>query len=930
MSEIAKNWLRRLAHSPLKKTALWCGFALLFGLAVYLVMVHYVMAYSDPVSWLHRGRAMMQGLPVTSRPPLFPFFCGVMMKLVGPVWVFLANLPVLLIMITLVGVSAAGLVSTRADGSQGGGIPRELVAFASVCLLVFFNLRLFSALVNPYREALAFALLFGGILLLFRTLDTKRSWQALAAGVLVGLAIGGRETCVLMLPGMGLLYVHALVTRKNEFPYIKVALCFGAGLIVGSLPMMIQNALHTGMFWLPSYARGRVVSGSGELYIPNDIPVPGMFIGKFFETGSRTLTFFREKYAWWGLCLLAVGLVVSVRRRYTRVWLLSVPSIAISILFYSFYWYVKGRYLFIVDLFTVPIMAIGLVALLSCLYGLLPAVRKKTKNRQLAFNVTALLMLFLTFLFLTVSIFRKGSERLQVWDVPALREAIDPVLKKPYVFASSRRHYRSMLGWLLRAEQRIVGGQRIRISDVVESGLEAKLADIGKETLASLPGENIYYYGDGHPLLLKSWCEFEEVMSLADLPVPLDHYSRRMTEGLYELKPWSRTNVTTTVTCGVGSQHLLLLDGYRLWDYPGRSFCDLYLNGEKIDYRVSNNVNLVTFETPGPEAQAVEVRLVSDAPLPVAPPARSVCIDQDLVLNLGAVPEFWCYPLLSREIRVTGRMKTGACLMMDKGTITLPHFASTNRMVFALLRTEFYQEDHFFRELEHMLTCRIGDTVQRYALPKKGYARWSVIKLGRGTGRLAMVPVKMSTPLPTYKEQLRLRDEKKIATYGFVKFATVHIVSMPSTITDHLHIDIGADEDALFLLDGFCAPERFAGGGMVRWTSGRGVVRIPPPAKVADYDVRIIVRNARPEKLRAAPTFRFNGTGVVDAALRERALSDERTEYSLRIDRKAILSEDDSILEIVSSPWVPSEVLSTTDHRKLGHMIDSIDIECKP
>jgi hypothetical protein len=911
---------------PVRRVTFWCSALFLAGLAVYFLASHYVMAYSDPASWLTRGQRLLQGIPVTSRPPLFPLFCGLMTKLAGPAWVFLANLPILMLLTTLVGMSAKGLMPSKADAPKKSVIPRELVAFTCMCLFVWSNFSLLLSLLNPYREALAFSLLFGSILLLFRCLDTKRPWQALVAGVLLGLAIGGRETCVLMLPGAGLLYLHALITRKNEFPYIKVALCFGAGLLIGVTPLLIQNAMHTGLFWLPSYARGRVVSMTGEMYVMNDIPVPGMFIGKFFETGAGTLLFFYNKYAWWGLFLLVLGLGVSIRRRYWRVLLFSVPGICINILFYSFYWYVKDRYLFIVDLFAFPIMAIGLVALLSGVYGFVPALTRKVETLRLAFNVTAITLLVLSLCFMGSAIAHR-EERLKVWHVPALRAAIAPMLKEPFVFVSSRKHYRNMLAWLLQVESPAYGGQRIGIGDVVDSGLEVKLRETGRATLDFVTHTNAYYYGDRHPLLLLNWCEFDRVMSLGDLPVPLDHYGRRLTEDLYEVKLWSQTQVAARIACGSGTQHLLLLDGYRLWDYPGRSFCHLYLNGQKISNSITNSLNLVPFETERADVAAVDLRLVSDAPLPSSLSARSVAINADLDMPLGAVAPFWCYPLLSEELRTTSVMKPGACIMLDGGTLTLPHFATSNNTVFALLHTELYQEDAHFRDRQQEIEFRIGEQLYTRTLPGRRQARWMALNLGRGTGAYHLVPVEMSTQLPGYKEQRYLKDHKRIADMTYVKFASVRLLSVPRTLEGPLHIDIGAEKDALFVLGGFHGSERISGDTSARWTSGQGRLRIPPPSAMRGYDVRVIIINVRPESLSESPTFRINGKEVLASALTVRVLPHGRsTEYTIRVRAEAVPLEEDSVLEILSHPWVPAEFMSTDDDRKLGHMVDTVDV----
>ncbi len=392
------------------------------------------------------------------------------------------------------------------------------------------------------------------------------------------------------------------------------------------------------------------------------------------------------------------------------------------------------------------------------------------------------------------------------------------------------------------------------------------------------------------------------------------------------MKLWSQTQVATNIACGPGTQHLLLLDGYRLWDYPGRSFCHLYLNGQKISNSITNSLNLVPFETERADVASVDLRLVSDAPLPSSLSARSVAINADLNLALGAVAPFWCYPLLSEELRTTSVLKRDACVMIDAGTLTLPHFATSNNTVFALLHTELYQEDAYFRERQQEVEFRIGEQLYTRTLPGRRQRRWMPLNLGQGTGAYHLVPLKMSTELPGYKEQRNLKKHKRITEMTFVKFAAVRLLSVPRTLEAPLHIDIGAAEDALYVLGGFHGSERTSGDVSARWTSGQGRLRIPPPSAMRGYEIRVIIINMRPDSLSESPTFRINGNEVPASALTARVLPHDKTEYTIRVTPEVIPIEQDSELEILSRPWVPSEFMSANDDRKLGHMVDTIDV----
>lgn len=217
----------------------------LAGLALFLFAAHYVKAYSDPYWWLTRAQDFAAGNLATRWAPIFPMFLAAALRIVGPVGVFLVNLPLLVLLAWLV-----RRITIQCSGSR---VDAGLAGLFALALLVFVNRPLLLELQNPYREALAFCLLLGGVSLLFSFASERRLWQAAGSACLIGLSIGVRETCILVLP-VAAAWLAALWIRKRGAKAAGWLALFACVLALALLPFFIQNYLQSGQLWIPSYA----------------------------------------------------------------------------------------------------------------------------------------------------------------------------------------------------------------------------------------------------------------------------------------------------------------------------------------------------------------------------------------------------------------------------------------------------------------------------------------------------------------------------------------------------------------------------------------------------------------------------------------------------------------------------------------------------
>ncbi|MFC1499134.1 hypothetical protein ACFLS1_11800, partial [Verrucomicrobiota bacterium] len=82
-----------------RKWLLFLGGVVLFlflSFFIYILRNYYIKAYSDPLNWLEYARAIPLRFRESSWPVGYPFFLWVTLKVVGPFYIFLVNLPIII------------------------------------------------------------------------------------------------------------------------------------------------------------------------------------------------------------------------------------------------------------------------------------------------------------------------------------------------------------------------------------------------------------------------------------------------------------------------------------------------------------------------------------------------------------------------------------------------------------------------------------------------------------------------------------------------------------------------------------------------------------------------------------------------------------------------------------------------------------------
>ncbi len=722
----------------------WPLAVLLLALAVFLVSAHYIKAASDPFNWLSLGYRWLAGYPpVGGSAPLFPLILAAGLKLAGRTWIFLFNTPFLILLALIVW-------RFTAQGWRGAGdrAPRsqDLAGFAglaAVSLFILFNQGYFLELQNPYREASAYALMLGGASLLLGFLDRRGYWRAALSALLIGLATGIRETCILMTLPVGLILVFRWI-RDRDSRWFKGLLAFGAGLLVGLAPFFIQNHAVSGRFWMPSYAAMKwTLMSDGLLPGGRDIPIPGMSVKYFAETGSSILGYLLGKYAWWGIALGAAGVLSGLFRRNSVASLFILPAFLFNLLFYSFWHTQTWRFCFALDLFAVPLMGLGAAELLSAVLLVGPG-RWPGRSRR---NASALPWAAAWTLALIMSAWLvKGAlaphTGLQAWDVRKLKQWLVPQLDQPAVFAT-REHGTHALSWLLDIPF------TLRIPEVdfgdFDRGddINGALRKTGLATLRALDQEKSYCLEKPLPEFYRQWAEFEPGPSLEDSPVPLGVRSRLM-----RIVPWRNTEVRRRVTLPErGGRQVLLLDCFRLWDYTNRTACRLSLDGRTVMETVPNGVSFVEIDPSASADGVVDLALESDAGLPPHLEPGVLTLNQKLILSFGYDPNGWCYSLLSPGFLTSIPRNRDSVFLTDRGTVTLPRFCDRRHEVIAEFRV-LAKADRRKPDPAAVLILRTDREEVRVPLSAGDEPAVARLNLGRGTGRLDWVPVRIELSPP--------------------------------------------------------------------------------------------------------------------------------------------------------------------------------------
>ncbi len=355
-------------------------FAILWGciwlIACFLVCIarnYEIKAHSDPATWLAMAREFPYAVRANEFPLGYPAYLWLILKLAGPVYVFLANLPLELLLIALI-----GWISYLAARFTETMVTATATALMAMALALWFCAETWLYLFALYRDPLSHVLLLSavGMFCLFWRSDGSRPAWLGWCGWLVGCASWVREPAILA--SLPILIILAVGNRRRSARQRWIAIVwFSLGVAIGILPLLLQAGLVADRLAISPYC------------LHNQRLLPGLHMAAFKDTGSCAFSQLVGRLG--GLLLLGfcLGSGMALLRRNMAVLGLLLPLACGFFLFYSFYWIYVPRYFFLASLWICMVAAFGLARTLCIVIG--------TETYQRAWHGWALALVSLGF-----------------------------------------------------------------------------------------------------------------------------------------------------------------------------------------------------------------------------------------------------------------------------------------------------------------------------------------------------------------------------------------------------------------------------------------------------------------------------------------------------------------------------------------------------
>ncbi|NCC51385.1 MAG: hypothetical protein EOM20_09240 [Spartobacteria bacterium] len=585
------------------------GAGLLCALAKYLGEHYYIKAYSDPASWLHSGYLFVENFRTLHLPLGYPAYLWAMLRVLDPVLIFLANIPLLIVMALEIGW-LAGLAAKEAANRTAA----PFIGLLAMGFFLIYDPSVLAKLTNLYRDPLAHGLMLLSVIFFIRYLqgDGKRVGLLVASGLLLGFAYCTREPSIIIAAPMGL--TGLVVARQKRMPLWKNILCFGGALLVGCLPVILQGLLSREQLSISPYAahHGRMLPGLHLIAFPRTFPSAR----HYFTTGFKGFLTFA------GLA----GLVFALLRRNTIMSCLMAPCALMYFVLYSFYWNFFERYFFTVSLFLIPLAAYGVFHVVG-----LPFHFKRLRPlREPGIGILVTIPIIICGLILVKT---PSTEPLfQVAQARALQQAIDTATPTNSIILCDRHNLGNTLFAL--THRPYVNMDRLLYKQPwTDQAIREQLS------LLTTNETPLFLLADDKPIATEIYqrhMNVHPVVRLRGADYHLDDYFGARELTLFRLTPWDRNRTQVELAPPKTPVTILWIDPLA---HAGTQTIHAIVNGHPLPdlYAEGTHYLYHRFDTP---AENVRIELRSDGPLPDSFPAGILPVDAPLDINLG----FFSYP----------------------------------------------------------------------------------------------------------------------------------------------------------------------------------------------------------------------------------------------------------------------------------------------
>lgn len=868
--------------------------ALMFCMFAFILLHNYYLKpYSDPLNWITYAKDLHANPHLSKYPVAYALFLRFIMPITGPYYVFLSNLPILLVVAALV----AYLTSLAATKQER--ISPLWLAVGSLALMISFEPGLWVYLVNPYRDPLSHAFLFGSILLFLRYLrrEGQELWSLVTSALFLGIATSIRETSILVAV---VLAMHGfLAWRSNRrIPLSGSILWFAVFLVIGLLPLLVHAYLRTGQALLPATS-----AVDGHL-------VPGMHFKSlvFLKTFSAAWHYYRYQGGLlFSICFIA-GVVFSFAKRNTIIRNICLPSALIYFIFYSFYWTFVRRYLFIATLFSIPVAVYGLYSLID---WLVCAFRRSTLSLPLQRLATVGL-----FVLVIITTFKMSSPDtpFQIREAKTLVEDIkDFIPRNATVLAP--RPASEVFSYFLG-----VNSYFIQISP--ESGLP--LEDQVLLTLKPLlqKPDPVYYLAlpvkvDHLTISVNQVVDAEPVLQFHPAKYKFENVMGQAPLTLYRLHAWTQNVTKVTLTNAPMTPAILRINAKLLWNCESmRHFAKLKLQGVTLREKVLNGANYFWWDpSEWPAGTSSLLELSSDTPLPSSLGLTFLDPHNPILLDFAPNASPQHESLLSDDFVVEKSLWDNFGPRWGKrATFCLPQPYAENDLVCAVFRVRARPTKDgvandknvinlsFLENGNQLASFRIRETAEFITLPVR------------------LPPVSRAKPFINVDVVAEFLAHD---TNSDVIAMEVDAISL-QRVSSSIDIDVGDWQDVLYIGDGFYSPEH-PNGSSFRWTSEKSEMTIPlRPLPDVNYQLSLSTlqdsrpTNAPPRQLKAV----WNGMQLDFAST---VATNGTLTYTAEIPANKVQTEANH-LTILCVPWTPKDFTKSQDSRHLGVMLSHVRV----
>lgn len=877
------------------------GIFMLVATLIFVLSNYYVKAYSDPMNWLNFATHIQEKFATSYWPLGYPVFLWAAMHVTGPYYIFLVNLPVMLLLAVLTALFA---VSSAKETEKG--IEPMLIGVGCLAMIMGFDSRMLVYLSNPYRDPLSFVLMLVSMFVFADYIRSDgRRWVSLGvSGLLLGFAYCVRETSVLLvLP----LFVYGIAgwMRKKQIGFWKSGLVFGAGILMGALPLFVQSYCHTRHFFLPPQS------------VVTDNLLPGLHVSSHTSTARQAVKyFFANNHIVYTVAAFC-GVVFSVVTKNRKLLLLLVPAVVVYYVFYSYYETFVERYFYVVVVLGAPLAAFGLYK--TAEYGMFRLKLAKYKTHVYA-AITVLLCVSTIITYVSTT---ERDRNFRIKDAIALTDFIEDLLPAGS-FVLCERHLCEVLNYFTHCESQPCSNFCTNDwlnEDELFSAVDAMMKQRKSVFAIGSYGDNL---PDRNIAMLSRLYSLVEVGDIKSSDYGLEAgVCGSSSLKVYKIERWPSAEVSQSVRLSASRNAVLRIDAGSLWEKQGheRTFARLYMDGLLLDDHVEGNLNfydMASIKT----SDEVMITLKSDQPVRPLLDAVLIPDSEIMCLDFGekAVPS--CDYLLSEEFfKVNPSRSTNVRALLSAGRVYIPvPWRRVNQLVFAefVVRPVARIQDTY---LDVLFRDASGDLIKKHR-----------IVADNRKARYLSVPLVF--PDNVFSCPVVIEVKSVDASGNDCSNILPDVLDLDNINlrmiepSDSLDITIGADEDFVYVVDGFYSREKFDNNYYCRWTGCRAVVALDALRPSAKMNIEISCIDglrpdqALPEQMHVAingnPLELHQRPEVLGAASAVKVFAAEIT--------GAIFKASDNELVIESMPWRPSDFGAKGDERELGVMMHRIRI----